>query len=118
VDFAESGQCRTRSVLEYFGESLEEDCGDCDVCRGEAQPGELPRSPVREPETEELEMVSNLVAAHQASLRAPRQLARFLCGLTSPATSRARLTRNDCFGLFEDIPFADILALAESMNLG
>ncbi len=36
-----------------------------------------------------------LAAAHPEALGAPRQRARFLCGITSPATSRAKLTRDE-----------------------
>ncbi|MDX6438357.1 MAG: ATP-dependent helicase RecQ [Gaiellaceae bacterium] len=32
VHFAESRGCRHRQVAEHFGETLEEDCGMCDVC--------------------------------------------------------------------------------------
>ena len=35
--------------------------------------------------------------------------------MTSPASTRARLTRHDAFGLLGDLPFADVLATAEAM---
>jgi ATP-dependent DNA helicase RecQ len=32
VAFAEAGICRRRALLGYFGETLQEDCGNCDTC--------------------------------------------------------------------------------------
>jgi ATP-dependent DNA helicase RecQ len=46
---------------------------------------------------------------HQA-LTTPRQLARFLCGITSPRASRARLARHPSFGSQMGAPFSEVLA--------
>ena len=49
-------------------------------------------------------------AAHPAALGEPRQQARFLCGLSSPAQTGARLGRAALFGALADHPFGDVLA--------
>jgi ATP-dependent DNA helicase RecQ len=53
----------------------------------------------------------SLRAEHPAELGQPRQLARFLCGLTSPATTRAKLSRHPLYGELAANRFADVLAL-------
>jgi ATP-dependent DNA helicase RecQ len=51
-----------------------------------------------------------LRAQHPNALGHPRQTARFLCGLNSPALTKAKLTRHALFGVFEDRRFAHVLA--------
>jgi ATP-dependent DNA helicase RecQ len=110
--YAESPGCLTRALLSYFGESLPRDCGHCGRCLGvAARP--VPPAPSRSITPKEQAMLSALRAERHAALSSPRQLARFLCGLTSPAASRARLSRDPRFGALADVPFAQVLALAE-----
>ncbi len=118
VDFAAGDTCRTQVLLDHFGETMEAGCGVCDVCRATAQPGELPHGGQREICSEEVAAIQALVAEHHSALRTPRQLARFLCGLTSPAISRARLGRHDAFALLEGLPFPEVLTFCETLNLG
>ncbi len=118
VEFAAGVNCRVGLILDYFGESPGEDCGKCDVCHGSIPQGELPGCVPEEITADEMRAVHELVAQRHTSLNSPRQLARFLCGLRSPASSRARLTRHDSFGLLGHLPFAEVLTCAESLNLG
>jgi ATP-dependent DNA helicase RecQ len=53
---------------------------------------------------------AELVAAHPAALGEPRQQARFLCGLSSPALTAARLGRHALFGALDEYPFPEVLA--------
>jgi ATP-dependent DNA helicase RecQ len=57
--------------------------------------------------------VRALMAEGIRSLSTPRQVTRFLCGLTSPATTRAKLTRRREFGRFSAVPFRTVLEWVE-----
>ncbi len=116
VRLAESPGCLTGFVTGHFGEVLEKPCGHCDRCRG-VPPGTVSRGSAAPPGLEEMEAIRRLVAERHAALRSPRQFARFLCGIGSPAVTRARLSRHDAFGLLEDTPFAEVLTMAETMVL-
>ena len=92
-----------------------EPCGHCRHC-ATGRPGRLPEPPPRPKLPGELDVDSlrALRREHPAALNAPRQVARFLCGLSSPGLSRARLTRHALFGFFEGRRFADVLSWYES----
>jgi ATP-dependent DNA helicase RecQ len=103
--------CQTNALLAYFGEERAEPCGHCSFCEtGVATP--LPGGPVALPIDRAVDRRTflDLCAAHPDALRSPRQRARFLCGLSSPAVSRAKLGRHPLFGALEDRPFTDVLA--------
>lgn len=118
---AQERGCLTRWLLAYFGEAMAEDCGACTSClekkKGLASdaPRDLPHSDTPEITTEDVGVIRALLDEGHASLRTPRQVARFLCGITSPATSRARLGRHDAFGMLEKVPFAEVLTQTSAM---
>lgn len=105
--------CLTAYLTKHFGEKLEAACGHCDRCRG--KPAKAVKRPKpRRPSDDELRTVRALVDEKHAALASERQLARFLCGLASPAATRARLTRHDAFGLLAGLPFAEVLLIAKT----
>ena len=109
LEYVSANTCRTAYLLHYFGEPLDSPCGHCDVCLNQFA-GPLPPTNSRDLETRERDAIQSLKTEHHPALSTPRQMARFLCGLNSPATTRAKLRSHPAFALLEDIPFADILA--------
>jgi len=108
VEFASAPGCSVRRLLNYFGEKTDADCGHCGRCRGEiASP--LPKGNDADISQDDVEAITHLRAEGHAALRAKRQLARFLCGISSPAVTRDRLTRHGAFGRLEAVPFAKVL---------
>ena len=128
LDFAGHRGCLTRRLLQYFGEASGDEavagCGTCTSCHEGVSataetcgvaPREIPASAVPPISSEQAAAVGSLVAEGRPSLRTPRQLARFLCGLSSPATTRERLGRHAAFGVLARVPFAEVLAEAEAL---
>ncbi len=117
VEFASASGCITRRLLGYFGEALaEENCGHCHFCRtGEPTAQiDLPATPARDFTDEDAEEIRALIFEELPSLATPRSLTRYLCGLTSPATSRAKLTKRPEFGHHATTPFRTVLAQVEA----
>ena len=113
--FLEEGRCLARGLLDYFGEPLgREGCGHCGGCRA---PGKraIPRAPARVLGEVEAELVRGLASEGHAALGSARALARFLCGITSPATTRARLGRHPRFGVWSGVEFARVLACVRDL---
>ena len=105
--------CQWNALAAYFGETARRAVRPLHATasparRGSCRPrrGHLPTRPRRSTPAE----LARLAAEHPDALGAPRQRARFLCGITSPATTRARLTRDPLFGALADRRFADVLA--------
>jgi ATP-dependent DNA helicase RecQ len=106
--------CRTNAMLAYFGETRDEPCGHCTWCAEGAAPP-FPSMPTLPPIDRVVDRtaVDAVAAAHPAALAAPRQRARFLCGLSSPGLSKAKLGRHALFGVLEERRFAEVLAWCE-----
>jgi ATP-dependent DNA helicase RecQ len=124
TDFATQPGCITRRLLAHFGEPLpDENCGHCHPCRlaktGDSAANdtqiELPATRIPPFTSSDVARVRELIAETHPSIATPRQLTRLLCGLTSPATSRAKLTKRPQFGMFDATPFRVVLAWVEGL---
>jgi len=110
--YAEAEECWTHHLLAYFGENRG-DCGHCGRCEGQPHRS-LPPAHYAPPAHGERARLRCLLAEKHESLASPRQVARFLCGLSSPATTRAKLRVHPMFGVFASTPFHEVLAVAEA----
>lgn len=108
VELVAHDGCQVAALGRHFGEELAAACGHCTWCMAKGKSVALPaRRPVS---------ISPSLAATVAPLRKrhpellgdSRAMARFLCGLTSPALTRAKLTGNALFGSLADTPLPEI----------
>ena len=106
---AVSRRCIAASLLSYFGETLAQPCGHCSSCAGDKRSRKLPESMVVDVSLEELEQIQEVVAQKRAALASPERLARFLCGIHSPAMMRYRLYNRPEWGMLERLPYQEVL---------
>ncbi len=104
ADWAGQSRCYQQTLVGYFGEELAQPCGQCSACLG--QSGAMPP---RQHRAVDLKVIHEVQQEGHAALASPRQLARFLCGITSPRASRARLGRHPAFASLVETPFAEVL---------
>jgi len=108
--------CRTAMLAGHFGETLGAPCGHCSGCLEPAPP-----SPERRQATIPPGLAGELapLLAEQAGvLGSTRAIARFLCGVSSPKLSRAKLSGHPRFGALTEVPFGQVVAWAEEQGLG
>jgi len=110
--------CQVTALVGYFGELRAAPCGHCSHCLTGCRqqlPEPEPKPPIEL--TVDADTLAALRSQHPDALGLPRQVARFLAGITSPATTRARLTRDALFGSLAERRFADVLAWCEARTV-
>jgi ATP-dependent DNA helicase RecQ len=114
VDLAEGRECIVRRLLDYFGEKLGHDCGHCDRCANRPKTSSRlspePKQPVID-----LEEIERMRLKEVKALASPRQIARFLCGLTSPLLTQTKLSKHSLFGSLSGFPFRSVM---QTVTLG
>jgi ATP-dependent DNA helicase RecQ len=110
--------CQTHALLAYFGEQRDGNCGHCTFCetqRAAVFPALAQRAPIGA--VLDVQMFRAACDSSPVALGYPRQQANFLCGLTSPALTRAKLTKHPLFGVLERYHFPDVLAWCETQTV-
>ncbi len=112
VGFVEGEGCHTARLVGYFGEPMGRDCGHCTGCEGVRV--QLP--PAGGANTwPDPAALSALIRQHPGLLGEPRTVARLLCGIRSPALTKAKLTRHPLFGATAEAEFGEVLARIEAL---
>ena len=111
MDLIDLDGCQTNALARHFDEQREEPCGHCGWClRGKSELS--PRKSVSINE-DIWRKACELQQARPKALTSPRQLARFLCGITSPRLSHGKLSGHALFGSLEKVSFGEVLLKAE-----
>ncbi|HTQ08894.1 MAG TPA: RecQ family ATP-dependent DNA helicase [Fimbriimonadaceae bacterium] len=113
VELVEHDGCQVNSLVAYFGQNRAKPCGHCTWCLTK-QRQRIPSSTAPPIHIEEGEVVA-LYKRCPRELQSPRQIAKILCGLTSPVFSRLRMNREGLFGVLEAHRFAEVVAWCEAV---
>lgn len=115
VDLIEAETCQVNSLVGYFGEKRRKACGHCSYCQTKT------KTPIAA--AKELPPIGDKISASELRdirSRFPevvsqhRAMARFLCGLSNPAFSKAKITKEPLYAVLDAYRFDSVLAFLES----
>jgi len=106
--FFSTVHCQHAVLSEHFGQPLNQACGHCSVCLGQAM-GQMPKPNFPRVGDSARTALGKLAKGHPDLLKDARQQARFLCGLSSPALIRSKLTRDSAYGCCSEVPYQHVL---------
>lgn len=115
IDQATGEGCQVSRLGAYFGEPLESGCGHCSRCLDETTTLAEVTRPQPEMSDTLWDQAKTLRSRHPAILDSPSRVARFLCGISSPKLTRAKLTKDPLFGAFESVSFRQVLERADQL---
>lgn len=110
----EARECQVKRLIGYFGEKRRKPCGHCSFClTGQAQALEplSPAAPLSSVVSQE--QLRALILENPTALGTPRRRAKFLCGLSSPSFTKARLNRHSLYGSTEAYRFEEVVGFCE-----
>lgn len=117
LELAGHNGCLVSRLGEHFGEPLRKPCGHCSWCLNDHRPAMIPPRTVPDIDPTLRDRVAELRRQHPDLFTEPRSVARFLCGLSSPRLSRAKLGTHPFYGALDQVPFPQVLAWTEQTEL-
>jgi ATP-dependent DNA helicase RecQ len=113
LELAQQPDCQVGAICRHFGETRSEPCGHCTRCLGIATEPAAAR-PARQPLDPAILKKAAALRRQHPGLVDPVVWARLLCGISSPALVRAKLTSHPLFGACERQSFTELRALFEN----
>ncbi|MEX0678705.1 MAG: ATP-dependent DNA helicase RecQ [Pirellulales bacterium] len=113
LELARHSGCQVEVLCRHFGETRDGPCGHCTRCLDSHPPVDWPSRNVPPIDQAIIDQALDL-RADRPELSDPVVLARWLCGISSPGLSRAKLTSHPLFGAQSHQPFAELRARLES----
>ena len=95
--YAESGICRRRILLNYFGEQMDHDCDNCDICEN---------PPKRFDGTRYIQMALSAIKRANEQIRTST-VVEILKGIASPTVKRHGLDQLKTFGVGKEVSTND-----------
>ena len=96
-EYAESGICRRRILLNYFGEQMDHDCGNCDICEN---------PPKRFDGTRYVQMALSAIKRAEEQIRTST-IIEILKGIPSPTVKRMGYDQLKTFGVGKELSTQD-----------
>ena len=112
VDWICLDQCQTSALAERFDHALEQDCGHCSWCENKV-PVLIAGREAQKPSASVITQAMALQAANATVLITSVEVARGLCGLSSPAISKAKLQKESLFASCEMMSFSSVVDALE-----
>lgn len=112
---ATSRKCVAASLVGYFGEKMQTKCGRCSSCVGSSKRTVLPYDEPSELSMEEMALIQQVVAEKHPALSTPARLARFLCGVYSPAMGRYRLYQHAQWGMLVRLSYSEVVSATHAV---
>jgi len=109
LEFVAHDGCQVSSLGAYFGEPRQQPCGHCSWCLNGGKAVLLPERPRPVIDEGLWRQAVQLRRSQSEALAEPRSFARFLCGVSSPRLSRAKLTGHALFGALDHVQFQQVL---------
>ncbi|WP_047049911.1 RecQ family ATP-dependent DNA helicase [Vibrio mexicanus] len=108
LSFFQSEQCLSSELARYFSDNnAPQACGHCSVCRGNV--ASLPAQTQYDIDDEQLgAWISPFISKCEGSV-SDEAIARFLCGITTPLSTKVRARSMSGFSTLEHVPFAEVI---------